>query len=625
MPTPTLRPHAPFPCISAALAVLSLSAALWPRLSLAQSLPASIGDAAIQQLDPTPAGDAFFSVSSPSAEGHLHTRAHLLADYAINPLRLFSEPAAPIVGNQVFLHANASFALWHHLLLSVNVPVAVVNSGDNPAVPKVLFQKQSAGFGDLRFSARGTLSVLGTDSNDPHSLAAALEGSLFVPTEHALGYVSDHNVRGAFRAVFGGTHALAAPFVWSANLGLMLRASDAPHSLTFGAAAALALDEGLFRVGLEVFGALPLGGALLSASGVELQTPAPLNAEALLTARYRFLKQFEVGLGGGPGLTQAIGTPKARFLLLASWSPEVIYPALIDPLSQDDDRDGIANGVDACPSLPGVEDSDKRFHGCPPDKDKDGVPNKEDACADAAGPKNVDLSKNGCPPDRDADGVPDINDNCPDVKGSANKVPGQNGCPIDRDGDGILDIRDACPDQPGERSSDRARSGCPDDVDKDGIKPPEDACPYEKGASHQDPAQNGCPKYVRIRGDEIVLLQPIQFKLYGKEKEDTSAFPIIEDILSEIKDVLDQHPEIEQVEVQGHADGGNLSEAKFNEDLSNTRAHRVWWWLVQKGVPKERLIKKGYGDAKPIGDNNTKEGRAMNRRVQLTITKRKPD
>lgn len=619
------RPRSPW--TSAALATLFITTAISPRASLAQSLSASVGDAAIQQLEPTPAGDAFFSVPSPTAAGHLLPRAHLMADYAINPLRLFGNSTAPIVGAQIFLRANASFALWNHLLLSVDVPVAIVNSGDKPDRPNLSFQEPSAGFGDLRFSARGALSLLGTGAKDQHSLAGALEGSLYAPTDHADGYVSDHSARGAFRAVFGGRHPLFTPLLWSTHLGVMLRSSDAPHSLTFGGAAALAFHGGMFRVGAEVFGALPLGGNLLSAKGVELQTKTQVNAEALVTARYRFLKQFEVGLGGGPGLTQAIGTPKARFLLLAAWSPEAAEPAAKNTLPVDGDKDGIVGAADACPSVAGVADSDKRFHGCPPDKDKDGVPNKEDACADAAGPRNVDLSKNGCPPDSDGDGVPDVNDKCPEVKGSANKVPEKNGCPLDRDGDGILDIADACPDQPGERSADRVRSGCPDDADKDGIKPPEDACPNEKGAPDKDPAQNGCPKYVRIQGDEIVVLQPIRFKLYGKEKKDTTVFPVIEDILIEVKEVLDQHPEIELVEVQGHADGGAASEAKydqeFNVKLSHTRAERAWWWLVQRGVAQDRLEKKGYGATKPIGDNNTEEGQAMNRRVQFTILRRK--
>lgn len=611
------------PRTALAVGVIAMGIAFNGRRGNAQTPTIHVSDGAIQQFDPTPAGDAFFSVPSPTIGGHLVPRAHLLFDYAINPLKLVGSPDVPVIRSQGFVRADVSFALWDHLLLSVDAPLAVVNDGHDPSVPGVAFHvPSSVAFGDLRLALRGATSFFGTSTTAKDPLGVAIEAAIHAPTGARDAYVSDGSVRVAPRVIVGGRAGGSVQLAWSADVGAMLRLAGAPQSVTFGAAAAVVMHRGMFRVGPEVFGSALLGEALLSAPGADLQAGSTINAEALLTARYRILNQIELGVGGGIGLTDAIGTPKARIMGLIAWSPEGLERAGTGTQQRDGDRDGILDSSDACPGVPGVADKDRRFNGCPLDQDRDGVPNGQDACADVAGPKNVDPAKNGCPPDRDGDHVADAVDDCPDTRGSSSKIPGQNGCPLDRDGDGILDVVDACPDQPGGRNTDRPRNGCPDDLDGDGLKAPADACPCEKGAADKDPAKNGCPKYLRIRGDEIVVLEPIRFQSYGKEKEDTTVFAEIEDILRELKDVLEQHPDIEQLEVQGHADGGSLSEQKFNQDLSDTRADRARWWLIEKGVNADRLVKKGYGDNKPVGDNNTKDGQAMNRRVQFVITKR---
>jgi outer membrane protein OmpA-like peptidoglycan-associated protein len=70
-----------------------------------------------------------------------------------------------------------------------------------------------------------------------------------------------------------------------------------------------------------------------------------------------------------------------------------------------------------------------------------------------------------------------------------------------------------------------------------------------------------------------------------------------------------------KVEVGGHTDNVGLPEA--NQKLSEQRAQAVMAALVQRGVSAARLTAKGYGQAAPIADNRTEDGRAKNRRVEL--------
>jgi len=63
----------------------------------------------------------------------------------------------------------------------------------------------------------------------------------------------------------------------------------------------------------------------------------------------------------------------------------------------------------------------------------------------------------------------------------------------------------------------------------------------------------------------------------------------------------------------------NVGSDASNNKLSNDRAEAVKSELVKMGISAERLSAKGYGSAKPISDNNTEEGRAKNRRTEMTI------
>lgn len=72
-----------------------------------------------------------------------------------------------------------------------------------------------------------------------------------------------------------------------------------------------------------------------------------------------------------------------------------------------------------------------------------------------------------------------------------------------------------------------------------------------------------------------------------------------------------------KVEIGGHTDDRGAD--AYNKDLSTRRAREVMDYLIDKGIEKNRLTSKGYGEEKPIANNGTEEGRADNRRVEFTI------
>lgn len=88
-------------------------------------------------------------------------------------------------------------------------------------------------------------------------------------------------------------------------------------------------------------------------------------------------------------------------------------------------------------------------------------------------------------------------------------------------------------------------------------------------------------------------------------------------ILDKVAESLQDRPEVE-VEIEGHTD--SVADAAYNRDLSQRRAESVREYLVSKGVAGRRLTAKGYGETHPVASNDTAEGRAKNRRVELRKT-----
>lgn len=289
---------------------------------------------------------------------------------------------------------------------------------------------------------------------------------------------------------------------------------------------------------------------------------------------------------------------------------------------KDADKDGVADRNDKCPNTPVGVAVDK--NGCPLDRDNDAVADFEDACPDVAG---VAMLK-GCP-DKDGDGITDADDRCPEVAGAV----GMRGCP-DGDGDGVADVDDKCPGTLAGYKTDT--SGCTLDNDKDGVVNEEDACPDKAGplalkgcpdtdgdgvADNDDRCPNakgpitnkGCP--VITKEDERKITQ-IASKIFFETNSDKLKTASLEQ-LDELTTILGRY-ESARLTIDGYTDSKGTDE--YNMALSQKRTESVKTYLMGKGIMESRLTANGYGETKPIADNNTAAGRSRNRRVELSTS-----
>jgi outer membrane protein OmpA-like peptidoglycan-associated protein len=177
----------------------------------------------------------------------------------------------------------------------------------------------------------------------------------------------------------------------------------------------------------------------------------------------------------------------------------------------------------------------------------------------------------------------------------------------DRDHDGILDDVDACPDQTEDRDGFQDTDGCPDpDNDGDGVLDAIDKCPNTPRGIKV--AATGCPLAQEIKA--TLILEGVNF-----ETDKADLDPLSAAILDGVAESLLAWPDV-RIEVGGHTD--STGSAEWNRTLSQARAGTVRQYLIDNGVAANRITAKGYGPDRPIADNTTEDGKAKNRRVELT-------
>ncbi len=116
---------------------------------------------------------------------------------------------------------------------------------------------------------------------------------------------------------------------------------------------------------------------------------------------------------------------------------------------------------------------------------------------------------------------------------------------------------------------------------------------------------------IQTKLNSLLLDKKIDFE-NGSSTLLPSSTPVLEEVLA----VLNQAPQL-SVNIHGYTD--NMGDASANRLLSQARAEAVVDWLEQHGIAQERMKAQGHGPDKPIAPNDTPEGRARNRRVEIIV------
>jgi OmpA-OmpF porin, OOP family len=538
---------------------------------------------AIDRFEPAERGSSWFVLDSLDLRGHRRYSAGDSTEFAYKPLVLYNADGserAPVVKLQAFTHIGASLVMWDRARFGFNLPLLFWQQGDAGSIGSTTYSSSnSATIGDLRLGA--DLALFGTHGD---ALTGAIGLQLFVPTGDRNAYTGDGKARLLPHLLIAGE---AKQFTYAAHLGFNYRAHNDPFaSIPMGSEVVFGLSGGVralgktFLIGPELYGRTGVS----SSDALFNKRTTPL--EVLLGVHYRIATDVHIGVGAGPGLSRGLGSPQMRVLASIEWNPA--YEPVSPLPAADRDQDGVTDLEDACPQVPGVRGYDRATNGCPPpppDRDGDGVVDSEDGCPLQAGTATQDPKTNGCPlppPDRDADGVIDAEDACPDTSGVATQDPKTNGCPAppsDRDGDGIIDSDDGCPDHAGPKDP--------------------------------DPKKNGCP-VARLEAGQIKISQQVKFATASAQ-----LLPESDAVLQAVLEVLQGHPDIKKISVEGHTDNQGADAA--NRDLSRRRAAAVATWLASRGIDRKRISSEGLGTTRPIDTNDTESGRQNNRRVEFHV------
>jgi len=125
------------------------------------------------------------------------------------------------------------------------------------------------------------------------------------------------------------------------------------------------------------------------------------------------------------------------------------------------------------------------------------------------------------------------------------------------------------------------------------------------------------PFVVDIFLEPVVVNQRLVLENIFFDTDKSNLKPESEVELARVMDWLNQNPKL-HVEISGHTDSEGSED--YNLELSNRRAGTVARYLIEQGVNAQRIQFKGYGETQPIASNETEQGRAKNRRIEMKIT-----
>lgn len=161
----------------------------------------------------------------------------------------------------------------------------------------------------------------------------------------------------------------------------------------------------------------------------------------------------------------------------------------------------------------------------------------------------------------------------------------------DEDGDGVFDRRDRCPDTPSNTAVDNR--GCP---------------------MPEYPAVVKAPEPEVAAPAEVITLSDQGNVLFAFDSAELTA-----EARNQLQGLMARlaNADVVSIKVLGHTDSQG-SDA-YNQKLSERRASSVVTFLVGQGVASEKISSQGLGESQPVADNDSEQGRATNRRVELHL------
>ncbi|MDD2057819.1 OmpA family protein [Pseudomonas sp. GD03860] len=158
----------------------------------------------------------------------------------------------------------------------------------------------------------------------------------------------------------------------------------------------------------------------------------------------------------------------------------------------------------------------------------------------------------------------------------------------DEDEDGVFDRRDRCPDTPANTPV--SHTGCP--------------LPQYPATEKAEPAP--VPEVITLNDQGSVMFA------FDSAELTSSAHTQLQALTNKLNAA-----NVVSVKVIGHTDSQGAD--AYNQTLSERRASSVAEYLISQGLSPAKVTSQGRGESEPIADNDTEEGRAQNRRVELHL------
>lgn len=480
--------------------------------------------------------------------------------YANDPLigTIDEDQVDKLVSGQVVAHVAAAFEFADRIRLSLDLPAYLVQTSEDPLPGRDL---EGGGIGDIGITPK--IEIYDGRSGGRAGVGVAVLAPLLLPTGDG-----DRLQGQSFRATPTLVIDYGTPtgFTVGANIGATIGEDvslinvNSNETLNWGVGIEIPLGSPDLDLLAELEGGVPLSGG----SSEEV----PMEAMGMLRAG---LGPMVAGIGGGAGLMEGWGAPDFRVFGMLGYSPEPRAPRtpeVPEPVVQ------------------------------------------------------VELP----PSDRDGDGYIDEEDGCPDDPEDFDQLEDEDGCPEDDvDGDGILDVDDACPTEPEDIEGWQDADGCPDpDNDQDRILDGDDQCPAVDGDAMEDVQEvynefeddDGCPDALAELTETHIQLNGIIYFDLDSDVIQQRSFAIVD----EVARILEENPTITLIEVQGHTDVRATDD--YNDDLSQRRTESVVRALRDRGIDRDRLQARGFGERQLADHGTTDAAHQRNRRVEFQILER---